>query len=393
MRDNSLIRYLLFGLLALLWIYGLYDLSHSEKQWDFKTYYYAAVAKAQGLDPYDTKVAEQLAGSQVKLSYVYPPLTLWFFRAFTVVNFDTAYLLYLILKVLALVVLLFLWRRYLFDGEDDLLFLWFVTLAYSSTVYWDFVSGNIGLFEQLFFWLAVIGFLRKKLLLFTAAIVLISFFKLTMIVFLALPLLWDWRKAIRYLIGGTAVFLVYLWANYLFAPAETNSFVSILRVIDERGEVYNHALLPMIKDLFDKSEAATFLNNIAGTVPILLYLCGIAVVAIISWRAYQSFAKFSKGSAAIEAIYLACLVYALAMPRMKSYSFILLLPATYHVLRKCVKPEAFLYLFIILSLTKWTPLPVPDFVRFLWWYFPWFAALLTWILYVRFLRQPDSVKN
>ncbi len=389
-KNSKTLRYILFGLLAVLWIYGIHDLAQGEKQWDFKTYYYAAVAHERGLDAYDTKTLEQIAGSSIKLSFVYPPLTLWFLRPFALLDFKVAYLIFLFLKLALLIALMLLWRRSLFDGEDDLLLFWFVTLAYASTVYWDFVAGNIGIFEQVLFWIAMAALLRKKMVLFTAAIVAISLFKLTFIVFLALPLLWRQKDALKYVAAGCAAFAAYLLANYWIAEREFKVFLSVLGVIDERGETYNHSLLAMIRDLFDKSEAAKYLNTVPGIVPNAIYLAAVIVILVVSWRALGKRSTPALESFSVESIYLSCLVYALAMPRMKSYSFILLIPATFYVIRKCVKAEAFIYLFMILALTKWTPLPVPDLARFLWWYFPWFSALLIWILFLRHLRQPQS---
>lgn len=391
-KSNSTFRYLLFGLLVALWVYGIYDLAQGEKQWDFKTYYYAAVAHERGLDAYDTGVLEQIAGSPIKLSYVYPPLTLWFFRPFAVFEFKTAYFVYLFLKLVLLIALVLLWRKSLFHGEDNLLFLWFMTLAYASTIYWDLVAGNIGIVEQILFWIAMIALLRRQMLLFTIAIVAISFFKLTFIVFLALPLLWRRKEAMKYAAAGFAAFGGYLLGNYLIAEREFKVFLSVLGVIDERGEEYNHSLLAMIRDLFDKSEAAKYLGDIPAIVPNAIYVAGVVVILMVSWQVIRNRSAKGGENFSLDTIYFACLVYALAMPRMKTYSFILLIPPTYHVIRKCVKPEAFMYLFMILALTKWTPLPVPDFARFLWWYFPWLAALLIWIIFVRHLMQPSSYK-
>lgn len=400
-RSNLSLRYVLFGLLAALWIYGIYDLAQGEKQWDFKTYYYAAVAHERGLDAYDTDVLERIAGSSIKLSYVYPPLTLWFFRSFALVEFKTAYLTFLFLKLILLIALLLLWRMNLFQGEDDLLFLWFMTLAYASTVYWDFVAGNIGIFEQILFWIAMVALLRKRMLLFTTTIVAIALFKLTFIVFLILPLLWRQRDVVKYAAAGFVAFGGYLLANYLIAEREFKQFLSILGVIDERGEAYNHSLLAMIRDLFDKSEAAKYLNAVPAIVPNAIYLAAVVVIVVVSWRAIRNRSSEYGENSSLISIYLSCLVYALAMPRMKTYSFILLIPPTYCVIRKCVKPEAFIYLFMILALTKWTPLPTPDLARFLWWYFPWLSALLIWLILIRYLNQsrvsvdsqsPDTLK-
>lgn len=392
-QRNSALRYLSFALLAVVWLYGVYDLAQGEKQWDFKTYYYAAVAHERGLDAYDTDVLGQIAGSPIKLAYVYPPLTLWFFRPFAWVEFKTAYFIFLFLKLSLLITLILLWRKNLFQGEDDLLILWFVTLAFASTVYWDFVAGNIGIFEQILFWIAMIALLRRQMVLFTCAIVAISFFKLTFIVFMTLPLLWRQKDAMKYVTAGFTIFGGYLLANYLIAEREFKVFLSILGIIDERGETYNHSLLALIRDLFDKSEAAKFLDAVPVFVPNVIYVVAVVCILIVSWRAVRNRSAIEGENSLLELIYFACLVYALAMPRMKTYSFILLIPPTYHVIRKCVKPEAFIYLFMILALTKWTPLPVPDFVRFLWWYFPWFLALLIWVLFLRNLTQSEETSQ
>lgn len=386
-QKSPILRYLSFGLLAALWIYGIYDLTQGDKQWDFKTYYYAAVAHARGLDAYDTKISEQIAKTPVKLAYVYPPLTLWFFRAFTLFEFKAAYLAFLFLKLFFLIALLLLWRRYLFAGEDDLLFLWFATLVYASAIYWDFVAGNIAVFEQLLFWIAMVALMRRRMLLFVGAILLIACFKLTFIAFLALPLFWRQKSAMKYAATGIAVFGGYLFANYYFAARDFKTFLSILGVIDERGEAYNHSLWALIRDFFDKSAMASYFSSMPDLVPSAIYFIAAVVILLVSWQVFKKHSDFSDSEASIEIIYLACLSYALAMPRMKSYSFILLIPASYYVIRKCVKPEAFVYLFIILGLTKWTPLPVPDFVRFLWWYYPWLCGLIVWVLLVQYLKD------
>ncbi len=390
MKSASLFRLIALSLLAGLWIYGIYSVSTGDKQWDFKTYYYAAAAHQRGLDAYDNTATEQIAGTPIKLSYVYPPLTLWFFRAFTFFDFAAAYQIFLFLKVLLLVGICLLWSRYLFKGEDPLLVYWFATMAFASTIYWDFFAGNIGIFEQFLFWIAIVAMLRGKLLLYCSAIVMISFFKLTFIFFLVLPLLDRQRNAIRFVTVAFVAFCAYLFANYILETRDFQVFLSILGALDERGELYNHSALAIIRDIFDRGAAAGFFSSVSGVVPSALYLLVVLFIVAISWSAFRKNSAQRSGGEMLESIYLACLTYSLIMPRMKSYSFILVIPASYYVIKNCVKPQAFVYLLILLSLTKWTPLPVPDVIRFLWWYYPWLCALLVWALYVKYLGDGRS---
>jgi hypothetical protein len=390
-KKFSGIQLVALAALGLLWVFCAYHLVTEDKQWDFRTYYYAAEAQQRHLDAYNVDILSQLAGEKLTLSYVYPPLTLWFFRLFKLVDFSVASQGFLILKFILLAALIVLWMKYFLEGEDLVLFLWFATLAFSSTIYWDLVAGNIGLIEQALFWGAILALMRRRLAIFTAAIVLISFFKFTHIVFLGLPLLVWKRPALKYTLVGVACFLLYLYANHYFAADDFNSFLSVAANLDERGEVYNHALLPFLRDCFDRAVLADLLPPLPRLVPDLLYVGTVVGLLAITWRAYRRRPRQELDrNGMLEMIFLACITYAVVMPRMKSYSFVLLIPPAYYVLRKCLKAEAFIFVFILLSLTKWTPLPVPDFVRFLWWYYPWLCALMIWVLYLRYLREPAA---
>lgn len=378
-------------ILTAIWIYAIHDITAHDKQWDFKTYYYAAVAHERGLDAYDTSVSQQLAGTPVKLSYVYPPLTLWFFRAFTLMDFKVAYATFLLLKLALLIALLMLWRRFVFENTFRPTFLWFTTLVFSSCIYWDFVAGNIGLIEQSLFWVAMWALLDRRMPLFVGLIVAISCFKLTFIVFLLLPLLWKQRGAAKHAIIGFTLFALYLAANYVLADAATHRFIEIVGAVDERGESYNHSLLAMIRDTFDQLAEGNITPKLPDILSYLLYAISGLTIVIVGWRSLQAFGTFGDERTKVETLFLFSLTYVLAMPRMKSYSYIILIPAAYYIIRRCVKPEAFVWLFGILVLTKWTPLPLAGFVRILWWHYPWLIAFVLWVLFLRYLADGRQV--
>ncbi len=365
--------------LVLLWGYGIYSLATSDSyQWDFKTYYYAAEAHSRGLDWWDPAVLSQVAQIEIKLAYVYPPASIWLFHPFTWFSYEVAYQIWLFLKLFLLAVSVFLWYRIILSEHDLPLFLLFVTLAFGSAAYWDLVAGNIGVIEQATLWLAIWALLREKLWLFVLGVLLVSLFKLTFIAFLLLPLLLRRGYSYRPILAGGIGFLAYLVFNQLNYPRESSVFWSILSSIDERGEAYNHSLLAFCRDTWEAVARPMGAESTALTGGSILFVAIAAILAVLSWRRWKNREASQTANDPMVTIALFCLTYALVMPRMKTYSFILLIPPTWYVLRRSLRPTVFVLLFLVVSLTKWTPLPVPDLARLLWWYYPWLTALLIW---------------
>lgn len=398
MTDGSIkpaLRNLVLLIVAAIWGYGIYSLSIAEpKQWDFKTYYYGAVAHDRTLQWWDPVVLSGVARAEIKLAYVYPPLTVWFFKPLTWLDYSAAYQVWLWVKVLLLALLVVLWCKSFLKDEDPAIVLLFATLAYGSSAYWDLVAGNIGIFEQAVLWFGLYGLLKHRLWMFTACVLLVSLFKLTFILFLALPLLLRDDGALKYSLVGGALFIVYLLLNYFTYAHEFGVFWSIITSIDERGEVYNHSLLAFCRDLVDILRGS---GTVAGSTTLgsALYIVLAAVIIWQSWLAWSRRRSSGSHQDFLTTLALFTLGYALVMPRMKTYSFVLLIPASLLIMRRYLTPRNFVFLFVLLSLTKWTPLPFPDSVRLLWWYYPWLTALLIWILLIVGLRQerlPETAK-
>ena len=81
-------------------------------------------------------------------------------------------------------------------------------------------------------------------------------------------------------------------------------------------------------------------------------------------------------------IYLACLAYALTVPRMKDYSYILLLPVVWQTGKWFLaqNPRAWLLFPVLLCLGNLSELPsVMLAYGLLWRYLPYAAALAAWV--------------
>jgi hypothetical protein len=74
----------------------------NQNLWDFQRDYYSVKAILLGLNPYDHKVIETLAGLKQSYPFVYSPLSLFFFAPFALLSYETAQLaafVFLLLKL------------------------------------------------------------------------------------------------------------------------------------------------------------------------------------------------------------------------------------------------------------------------------------------------------
>ena len=201
-------RFILIALALIMAIGLAVNLSRKnalqEVQWDFKIFYFAAQAGRLGLDPYEIDNLRQVSGQQIELPFVYPPLTVWLFKPFTLLSYPVASQVWLFLKLALLSGLILLWRRHFIAGSLNGLFYLFLLFAFDAAIYWDFKAGNISLVEQLLLWMAFFLLLKRNGVGFGALVVLASTFKVITIVFLVLLPLSDIKHKWKYCLAGFA---------------------------------------------------------------------------------------------------------------------------------------------------------------------------------------------
>src|ERR1700753_1581969 len=190
-----------------LWIFELafaaaaawFVLRHtSPLQWDFKVYYAAALADAHGYDPYTVSNFGRVIADPPENPFVYPPITLYLFRAFTWFDLNTAYALWLSLKLFAILALMLIWQRLFFRGRTGPLFYAFSLMAFCASGARDLMSGNVSAFEQCLLWYAFYLFVHdKSAIKFCSLVCVASIFKLLPIAFLGLWLTTKHRQRFR----------------------------------------------------------------------------------------------------------------------------------------------------------------------------------------------------
>jgi hypothetical protein len=379
----------ILALYALALLYGI--ASHPDRfQWDFRTYYYAGRAFSLGLDPYDMGALTRVAGVEIGFPYAYSPLVLPLFSAMGAIELAAASAVFLGFKVVALIALLALWRRWFVVGRPDPFFYLFLLFGFSGALYSDFASGNISVFEQLGFWLGFVALRRGRLWAFSLLVIAISLFKLTpVLLLLMLPLLYGLRRPAGPLAGGLLIFAAALGVSYVLWPDLFRSFLQGGWSFDERGGI-NPSSLALLRDGYDYLLERGFLPR-WGWMPWAAYALWVTTVALLTWRAARRLPADDRTAS----IYLGCLAFALIAPRFKNYSYTLLLVPAYQLLttRIAVRPERAILLLLMFSGSPPVPFGFSTAAgEIITGYYSLLGALLVWSLALRGGRPGEAAE-
>ena len=370
-----------FALLVAFGLMALVAIRWNSYQWDFQMFYGSATDFLQGTSPYRGK----------GLSFYHPPLTLYLYELFAHLPRNLAYELWLALKIAALSALFLIWNRHFLKLDLAWTTVVYFILAYNATIYADLVSGNISIFEQLGLWIGFAALLQGGYALFSLCVVLVAQFKLTPIFFAVLLLLapkrpqWLWFAVC--VVGFVAVFLL----NLLFQPALLKDFFTVAAALDERG-ANSPGTLAFVRDVFDRIGGPGFSErtHVDEAIFVIAALAvGVSSLAVVVRHRSANAEPNSK-----LIVYFACLAYALAVPRMKTYSYILLLIPTlaliYILPRRALVPAACAAL-VALVVFPLDSLPFRSLSQLLYEYMPLAAALGTWVGFHYILKRESHV--
>ena len=381
---------IVFLAVLLLYFYHLiaFVVQHSaDQQWDFMIYYFAGKAHSLGLDPYVTSNLAQISGKAIWLPYVYPPLTLWFFRLFTLLPFETAYILWLTLKIALAFGLLYIWKKYFLAHTWSLLFCFVMVFAYDSALFWDIRSGNLSLVEQFVLWAAFVAFLKEKPLVFAGLIVVVSLFKITTLAFLLLLPVSRMRWKGWYFSGALVAFLAVMVADYLWQPEMFRAYLDRILTFEERAQDFNYSTLAFFKDAYEYALRGR-LPSLAALLPTLSYGAVAGAISLLSLFALRRRRRIGLTDDGKETIFLACLTYALVFPRLKCYSLVLLLVPSFYIIRTYLARKTSAAAFLLLLIPVKSSLPEAEAIAKLFLYYPLFLASLIWIAYLQYFREP-----
>jgi len=346
-------------------------------QWDLRVFHAAPAALENGVNPYE-KNSPALAIPPA-LSYLYPPLLLYVFKPLSNLPYSTAHLLWFVLKLGALGALLLLWHRHFERLHVKWPLALFFLFAFKSALLRDITAGNIAIFEQLGLWAAFYCILIQRPYVAGAIIAVTAQAKLMPVVFLGLLLICGPARSWRPFVASLALFTVLLALNYVLMPEMSEQYLRALGSsnpnLDERGEI-NPCSLAMLRDAaaflasLGVPLTATFVNSVY-----LLYVAAVGIAVLFAWLKYKE--RLSSVDPKLL-IYFACVLFTLTMPRVKDYTYILLLIPTLFVIRH-VKigpsvPLLAVFLFLPPSVESYVPGLGMSFLRWLQAYSPWIIA-------------------
>lgn len=168
----------------------------AEHLWDFRLYYFAARASAEGLDPYQSTQISTVADQRVTLPYCYPAPTLYIWRPFNALSYPIAAGVYLAISIVIAIGLMAFWARTFVIENTDWTFIPFCLLAYNCAIITGVSTGNAILIEQALLWTAFFCFLRDRLALFAVLVLMAATLKVASLAFLVLLLMPPTRRSV-----------------------------------------------------------------------------------------------------------------------------------------------------------------------------------------------------
>lgn len=363
-------------------------------QWDFKSHYCAAQVHKLGLNLYDEPYLRHYCSPDASQYYSYTPLSIWFFRFFNLFPFETAYYLFLALKVLALAALFVIWTRIFLEKEADPGFFVFALLAFNGALFLDLRAGNVSLLEQLGLWMGFYFLLKKKPALFALCVILVATFKIVPLVFLGFLLLMREKKKVLYFAGSLLVFAAIHGLSFALSPELHKEFLRVfLTMLREIRGITNPSTFVWVQDAVNGAHSVLFAGAAPPSLVYGAFGLAAAVILFLTWRAAVRFRKDQDRDSDKAVVFLFCLAYALVMPRFKDYSYVLLLVPAYFALKKYAAGlgRVFLFGLAVLSVAQNTSLPGFQVVfGYLWNYIPLFTAVVFWGLYLRHAFRPPG---
>jgi Glycosyltransferase family 87 len=343
-------------------------------QWDLTVYYQAPITYEHGSNPYQVN------------HFPYPPLYLPLFTLVPALfSYQQFHRLFLLAKIISLALLLFLWKRFFLRHTRLDVFAVVVWLGFYGTFFGDLQAGNISVFETTLLFVAFLSFLTQRLLSFVLLILITASFKVTPIVFLVLLPLSLTENRWTYFAFGCTGFIGFGLLNLILFPDFTTRFV--LDALERTSE--SGVICPSSLAFFRDALRQVLAHLRMDSDPIVatpLYLAFASVILCTSWKAWRT---SRLRDARTFLILFVIVVYALTMPRMKDYAYMLVIPSALFAIEQFAVPVPrwwmVMPLILIPATTASPPLSHLPYVL-LWDYWPLFIVFCLWSLYLRELK-------
>lgn len=324
LKSDHLIPIILVSAATVYLLTHIFPLIKGKSQHDFRTYYYSTKAYYEGLDPYDLKSLQQISGNNlIDLPFTYPPYCFKIFKPFTFLSYFPAYYLFLLAKLSAILLLVYIWTRVVTVGKENLWMVYVtIVFGYRSAIYRDLNAGNVSTFEQVAIWTGILLMMRGRVLFGGVSIVLSSVFKLITITLL--PLLVTIRRSWYSVCLTLTLACISICAYFLAYTNNPHMWLDFFNVINSIGCTGNTC--PSSLALLHDFSASALISDTS-----IYYLYGLLCVVILSLLIW-SFLITRSSTDRYPLLYLTIIAYVILAPRMKDYSLIIALLPTIHTI-------------------------------------------------------------
>ncbi len=377
-RKMARLRTALAVMLALYCVVQLWGAARSSIMggWDFNTYYFAAQAWAEGGNPYDTADLTRVAGRYVRWPFVYAPVTLPLFRAFTFVPLTTAYWLWLALMLACVAVLVWLWRR-LLPTVDPLLLTAAIVLGFGASMVWALKSGNVILISQVLLWTAFLCFLKNRPWAFSLLMVAVGILKTPQLAFLGLLVVAPGnrrRNLLAFGVGGV-LFVAIALLPMMARPDWVDGF---RKGMGEWREISRTS--PSSRAVIDEGfEILRRRFGVADQVRDWVWaLCALALLGISHKAIRRALTSGDRSYLLIVSI----ILYTLVAPRLKAYTYIMLVVPTLALYLPVLRKARGELLYVVLVALPGLLMHPFGAMRAFTHYNAFFANLLLWLGYL-----------
>ncbi len=307
-------------------------------QWDFRRFYFAGKLSLYGESPYDFSKMMSLFGNKLILQqpFLYPPHTVIFFRSLARIDLFHAYYVFFALKLVAYVILFFLWKKYLFPDSSLPFYLVFIVASMGSeAIRADLTAGNISVFLQVLFWAGVACLLRSKITisgLFIVSAASVKFFVLSPLL-LVYILIGYWRYFILFvgILAGIVV-CIYIQSPLYFSSVVLNNIQTI--AVTETGHIAI-SIRNILQDMYAISNSPPLRNYqlIYAAIVACILICTIYVVIRNKETLLQN--KLLSMNLCIVCV---CLI----TPLLKDYEQTILIPPTFYLIDSFIKKRSYI---------------------------------------------------
>jgi hypothetical protein len=218
--------------------------------------------------------------------------------------------------------------------------LFFSIIAFNAAFIIDLIAGNIATFECLIIWSALYFLLQEKnFYIFCILIIFVSFFKITPILLLFLLVFSKTKKKYFYLSVSLAAFLIIFFLPVIYNPFLFEEYFQALTSLGAEIDPKNPSTFSLIAYLITLMDFFGFISE-QGII-LISFCCYLGIILLILiifiywrknvWDIQKSQFAYLKQRKVIICLFL--IVFALLIPRLKDYSYNLLIFPSYYLIR------------------------------------------------------------